>query len=219
MLVGIVGVVKGAQQPDPAPAIGMAIGFAFGMVIGNIPGWLISYFLARAFGLGRTYAAFGLFGGLCGLVLLIAFPGGIDGQKWQMAMKADADAKAAKQAVAGGGGAGLPMPQGGPPPGVVNVPAGGAPGVPIPPMGGSLALAAANGQFDSRVLRETNVGDIKISVASIGMIGSTAPATEMHIFHPTSNALADADGSRPCVHDSPGRLEPFDRYVAWLGRL
>ncbi|HEY1785978.1 MAG TPA: hypothetical protein VGG30_10535, partial [Pirellulales bacterium] len=103
-LVGIIGVVKGAQQLDPATAIGTAVGFAIGMVLGNIPGWLICYFLARAFGLGRTYGFFGLLGGLAGIVMLMAFPGGIDGQRWQMVMKAGQDAAAARKAVAGGAG-------------------------------------------------------------------------------------------------------------------
>lgn len=127
-LVGIIGVIKGAQQPNAAHAMGFAVGTALGLVIGNIPSWLISYFLARAFGLGRTYAFLGLLGGLGGVVMLMAFPGGVAGEKWQMAMKAGADANAAKQAVAGG--AANPQLPGGPQNGP---PFGQPPGQQAPP--------------------------------------------------------------------------------------
>ena len=175
---------------------GVLIGALVAILVVGVPICLIFYLLARAFGLGRTQGVINLVACLLFLLVMVV----VGRNPLLAARRAAENARAAAEANGGG----VPNPAAPRAPGVVNGPAGGMPGNPVPAMGGRLALAMINGKFETHVLRETNVGDIKISVASIGMVGDNATVTELHIFQPNSNALADEDGNRPCILIAPG---------------
>ncbi len=87
-LVAIVGIVKGAQQPEPGVAIAVALGVALVMAVSNLPGLLVAYFLARAFGLGRSHATLSVLFALCGIIMLIALPQGFARQPVAAAINA-----------------------------------------------------------------------------------------------------------------------------------